>query len=64
MRIVVNRELCESNGVCVNVAPDLFVIDERDKLQILVERPSPDRIESAKTAVGRCPRSALTLVEG
>ena len=63
MRIVVNRELCESNGVCVTVAPDLFVIDERDKLHVLVEQPSPDQLENAKTAVRRCPRNALSLVE-
>jgi ferredoxin len=63
MRIVVDRNLCESNGVCVQLAPDMFVIDDDDKMRLLVERPSPDRIERAKTAVRKCPRSALSLVD-
>jgi ferredoxin len=63
MRIVVNRDLCESNGVCVRLAPDLFVIDEHDKLKILGEHPSPEQLERARKAVSRCPRTALSLVD-
>jgi ferredoxin len=63
MRIVVDRDLCESNGVCVKTAPDMFVLDESDKLQLLVERPSDEQMEKAKQAVKRCPRQALRLVE-
>jgi ferredoxin len=63
MRIVVDRTLCESNGVCVKLAPDIFVIDDDDKLKLLVERPSPDQLDKAQTAVRRCPRNALSLVD-
>jgi ferredoxin len=63
MKIVVDRDLCESNAVCVRTAPDMFVIDEKDKLRLLVERPSPDQMEKARAAVRRCPRRALSLVE-
>jgi ferredoxin len=63
MRIVVNRELCESNGVCARLAPDMFVIDEHDKLKILAEHLSSDQLEKAREAVRRCPRSALSLVD-
>lgn len=62
MRIVVDRDLCESNGVCVRTAPDLFRLDEEDKLQVLVEDPAPEQVEKAETAVRRCPRRALSLV--
>jgi ferredoxin len=63
MRIVVDRDLCESNGVCVRAAPDMFVIDDDDKLRLLVERPSPEQLDKARAAVRRCPRQALTLVD-
>jgi ferredoxin len=61
MRIVVDRDLCESNAVCVRTAPDMFVIDESDKLRLLVEEPAPDQLERAQAAVRRCPRRALSL---
>jgi ferredoxin len=63
MRIVVDRDLCESNAVCVRTAPDMFRIDESNAMQLLVERPSGDQLEKAKAAVRRCPRRALTLVD-
>jgi ferredoxin len=63
MRIVVDRDLCESNAVCVRTAPDMFVIDDNDKLRLLVERPSEEQLEKARAAVRRCPRRALSLVE-
>jgi ferredoxin len=63
MRIVVDRDLCESNAVCVRTAPDMFRIDESNAMRLLVERPSADQLEKAKVAVRRCPRRALTLVD-
>ena len=62
-RIVVDRDLCESNAVCVKTAPDMFVIDDSDKLRLLVEEPSSEQMDRARAAVRRCPRRALTLVE-
>ena len=62
-RIVVDRGLCESNAVCVRTAPDLFVIDDDDKLRLLVEQPAPDQLDKAQAAVRRCPKRALSLVE-
>ena len=63
MRIVIDRELCESNGVCVRTAPDMFVLGDEDKLHLRVERPSPEQMDKARAAVRRCPRGALSLVD-
>jgi ferredoxin len=62
-RIVVDRDLCEANGVCVRTAPDLFVIDDDDKMRLLVEQPAPDQMDRARAAVRRCPKRALSLAE-
>jgi ferredoxin len=62
-RIVVDRDLCESNAVCVRTAPELFVVDDDDKLRLLVERPAPDQLDEARAAVRRCPKRALSLLE-
>ncbi len=63
MRIVVDRDLCESNAVCVKTAPDMFVIDDDDRMRLLVEQPAAEQLEKARAAVRRCPKRALTLVD-
>ena len=32
MKIVVNRDLCESNAVCMDVEPSVFEVDDDDEL--------------------------------
>jgi ferredoxin len=64
LRIIVDRDLCEANAVCQRTAPEMFRVDDDDKLVVLVESPSDDQVEKARAAVRRCPRRALSLVEG
>jgi ferredoxin len=61
MRIIVDYDLCEANAICQRVAPEVFKVDEQDKLHILQERPAEDLREKLQTAVRRCPRRALKL---
>jgi ferredoxin len=63
MRIHVDYDLCEANGVCVKTAPALFKVDDTDKLHLLVPTPSAEQLDLAKAAVRRCPRRALSLRE-
>jgi len=63
LRIVVDRDLCEANGECMRAAPEVFFVDDNDKLLLKIERPPPDLVEKVKTAVRRCPRAALALRE-
>ncbi|MFP3671062.1 ferredoxin, partial [Priestia sp. SIMBA_032] len=37
MKIKADFDLCESNGVCVGMAPDVFDLDDDDYLVILQE---------------------------
>ena len=61
LRIVVDRDLCEANGECMRAAPEVFFVDDNDKLVLKTEHPAPDLVEKVKTAVRRCPRAALAL---
>ena len=63
MRVVVNRTLCESNAVCARLVPEVFVVDDDDRLQIKQVAPSESLRERVEHAVGRCPKLALSLVE-
>ncbi len=60
MRVVVDRDRCEGNAVCVGIAPDLFELDEQDYV-IVTKDPIPaDREAQAEQAIAECPRAALT----
>jgi ferredoxin len=61
MRIHVDYDLCEANAVCVRTAPDIFKVDDADKLHLLVASPAEADLEKVNAAVRRCPRRALSL---
>lgn len=63
MRIEIDPGLCESNGVCVGMAPDVFDFGDDDHLQILLEPIPGSRRTELLEVVGSCPRSALTVVD-
>lgn len=63
MRIVVDYDLCEGNAVCMRVAPEVFAVGEDDRAQVLQDNPSEGLRAVIETAVRRCPRQALTLVD-
>jgi ferredoxin len=63
MRIEVDRDLCESNAVCVQWAPDVFHVDETGAMVLAKDRPSLAVLGEVKDAAKRCPRGAITLVD-
>lgn len=62
MRIVVDWDLCESNGICEAVAPDVFELDEDENL-ILKADPDAENHGRIVQAVESCPKAALSLEE-
>ena len=63
VRIVVDMDQCESNGLCVSAAPEVFELDDADELHILVDRPSPELRTKVEKAVHDCPKQAISLEE-
>jgi ferredoxin len=63
MKIEVNWDLCEANAICQRVAPEVFKVDDKDTLHVLIEQPPENLREKLEIAVKRCPRRALKLIE-
>jgi ferredoxin len=61
MRIVVDYDLCESNAICMAIAPDVFEVRDDDFLYVLNEVPGEDRREKMEEAVQRCPKQAIAI---
>ena len=62
-RIVVDFDLCESNGVCMEIAPEVFEVRDDGFLYILEEFPSGDLLAKTEEAIPRCPTQAISIVE-
>jgi ferredoxin len=60
MKVRVDFDRCEANGVCVGIAPDIFELDDDDQLHISSAVPPADREEDVRTAIAQCPRAALS----
>ena len=64
MRIKVDYELCQGNGLCIDAAPELFhMYDEDDQVRVSHESPPEDLYEKAKEAKRLCPTLAITLAD-
>jgi ferredoxin len=61
MRVIVDWDRCESNGLCMQVAPEVFEVREDDLLYVLQEMPAPESHDRVRLAVERCPRQALSV---
>jgi|TARA_B100001123_G_scaffold143832_1_gene167199 ferredoxin len=63
MKIIVDFELCESNAICVDVAPEIFHINDEDELEILLEAPGERLRSRVEESVRLCPRQAISVEE-
>lgn len=64
MRVVVDFDLCESNAVCMGIAPEVFEVRDDDFLYVLNETPGAELHDKVREAAERCPKQAITLEEG
>jgi ferredoxin len=62
MELRVDRDLCEANGVCCGLAPDVFELDDDESLVIHQPDPATTDLDRVRKAVERCPKNALELV--
>lgn len=63
MKVVVDFDLCESNAICMGIAPEVFEVREDDFLYILDENPPESMRPQLEEAVQACPRAAIKLVD-
>jgi ferredoxin len=59
VKVVVDRDRCEGNAVCVGIAPDLFDLDDEDYAVVKVDEIPADQEQLAEQAIAECPRAAL-----
>jgi ferredoxin len=60
-KIEVDWGLCESNGVCMGIIPEVFQLEDDDTLTVLQDEVTPEIEEQVLDAVRQCPRQAISI---
>jgi ferredoxin len=63
MRVVVDFDLCESNALCMGIAPEVFEVRDDDLLYVRDEHPPEELRERVMQAVRTCPKNAISIEE-
>ena len=50
--------------MCVEMAPNVFDLDDDDYLVVKKEDVGPEDLDAVRRAVASCPRTAISLQEG
>ncbi len=64
VKVSVDYDLCESNAICMGIAPDVFEVRDDDYLYLLTDQPDPSQHDAVRLAAERCPRQAILIDEG
>jgi ferredoxin len=62
VRVEVDRDACEANAVCAGLVPEVFDLDDDDRLHIQAEQVPPGLADAVRRAVTCCPKAALRIV--
>lgn len=61
MKAIVDKDTCISCGLCTEVCPDVFDMDDDGKATATVDEVPKSSQESAKEAADGCPVSAIVV---
>ncbi|MCU1485604.1 MAG: ferredoxin [Actinomycetia bacterium] len=61
MRVVVDFDLCESNALCMDAAPEVFEVRDDDFLYVLDETPDEALRAKVEQAARVCPKQAIKI---
>lgn len=61
MKVAVDRERCQVNGVCARYAPEVFQVGDDGQLHVLSQEPEEGQRRAVRDAARRCPTRAIHL---
>ena len=61
MTVVVDYDVCESNAICMGLAPEEFEVRDDYNLYLLEEHPPEALRAKVEAAVRGCPKQAISI---
>ena len=63
LKATIDWDLCEGNGVCARVAPEIFSVDEDGNSDVILEEIPENLRAKSRLAERQCPVKAITVTE-
>ena len=63
MKAKVDREICSGDGICAELCPEVFEMDDEDLAKVIVDEVPPDAEETCRDAAESCPESCIEIEE-
>jgi ferredoxin len=63
MKVVVDFDRCDSNGICVQTCPEVFSMDDQGYLYVADDKVAGVSKELLESCVKKCPTEAISLDE-
>jgi len=63
MKVKVDHDLCSGDGICVEIAPEIFEMNEDDQAIVLVDEVPPEHVDAVREAAESCPEGCIYIEE-
>jgi ferredoxin len=61
MKVIVDFDLCQSHGLCMQAAPEVFELRDDGFLYVLQEEPAESLRAKVEKAARECPTGAIRI---
>jgi len=63
MKVRIDEDLCTACGVCTDLVPDVFALEDEPWAEVIVETVPEGLEDDVQEAVEECPTEAIIIVE-
>lgn len=63
LKVVANRSACCGYGVCAEICPEIYLLDENGIVVLATDTVPEGLEEKAREGAAACPQNALEIIE-
>ncbi len=62
MKVKIDHDLCSGDGICADLCPEVFEMED-DKAKVIIEEVPEDAEEDCRDAADSCPEGCIEIIE-
>ncbi len=63
MKVKIDRDECIGDGVCADICPEVFEMDDEEKAIVLGDSVPDDAVDDCNEAIESCPVTCIEVVK-